>query len=180
MPPTLITLIINMISSTWFHILWNGAPLPEVVPSRGVRQDDPLSSYLFILCLEWLSLQLEEVVRDKLIHPINFWARVRLSHIFFTDDIFLFTKATFRDYKNLCQILQKFCDSSGQLMSVTKSRLWFSPSTPRCIKEQVAGIFGILTIDRIGTYLGKPIFTSRHTAQSYQYLVDNIRSQIEG
>ena len=53
-----------------------------------------------------------------------------------------------------------FCDSSSQLMSVTKSRLWFSPSTPRRIKEQVAGIFGIPTMDHIGTYLGTPIFTT--------------------
>ena len=37
LPPNLITLIMNMISSTRFHILWNGMPLPEVVPSQGVR-----------------------------------------------------------------------------------------------------------------------------------------------
>ena len=61
-PPNLITLIMNMISSTRFHILWNGTPLPEVVPSKGVRQGDPLSPYLFILCLERLSLKLEEAV----------------------------------------------------------------------------------------------------------------------
>ena len=33
LPSNLITLIMNMISSTQFHILWNGMPLPEVVPS---------------------------------------------------------------------------------------------------------------------------------------------------
>nr|POE99947.1 hypothetical protein CFP56_68856 [Quercus suber] len=33
----LITLIMNMVSSTSFHILWNGSPLPEIVPTRGVR-----------------------------------------------------------------------------------------------------------------------------------------------
>ena len=32
-PLNLITLIMNMISSTRFHILWNRTPLPEVVPS---------------------------------------------------------------------------------------------------------------------------------------------------
>ena len=37
LPPTLITLIMNMISSTQFHVLWNGSPLLEVVPSRGLR-----------------------------------------------------------------------------------------------------------------------------------------------
>lgn len=112
-PPNLITLIMNMISLTRFHILWNGTPLPEVVLSRGVRHGDPLSPYLFILCLEQFSIQLEEVVHGKLIRPINFRVRVCLSHLFFSNDIFLFTKTTTRDCKNLFKILQKFCDSSG-------------------------------------------------------------------
>ena len=169
-----------MLSSTRFHILWNRAPLLDVVPNRGVQQGDPLSLYLFILCLEWLSIKLAEAVWDKLIHLINLWARVHLSHLFFPDDIFLFTKAMARDCNNLCKILQNFCDSSGQLISITKLRLWFSPNTPRRLKEQVVGIFGIPTMDRIGTYLGKPIFTKRQTAQSYQYLVDKIRLRVEG
>ena len=85
-----------------------------------------------------------------------------------------------RDCKNLGKILLKFCKSSNQLMSVTKSRVWFSPHTPRCIKKQLAGILGLPTTDRIGTYLGTPIFTTRRTASSYQYLVENIRKRIEG
>ena len=92
LPPNLITLIMNMITSTRFHILWNGTPLPEVVPNRGIKQGDPLSLYLFILCLERLSIKLNEAIRDKEIHPISFRGRVRLSHLFFTDDIFLFTR----------------------------------------------------------------------------------------
>ena len=97
LPPNFITLITNMVSSTRFHILWNGSPLQEVVPTRGVRQGDPLSPYLFILCLERLSIRLEEAVHDKLLHPMSFQGRVCLSHLFFADDIFLFTKATTRD-----------------------------------------------------------------------------------
>ena len=33
-PPTLTKLIMNMLSSTRFHIMWNGAPLPATFPSR--------------------------------------------------------------------------------------------------------------------------------------------------
>ena len=65
-------------------------------------------------------------------------------------------------------------------MSATKSKTWLSPHTPRRIKDQVAGILGLPTTDRIGTYLGTPIFTTRRTASSYQYLVDNILKRIEG
>ena len=38
MPPSLLTLIMNMISSTRFQILWNKAPFLEVMPSRGLHQ----------------------------------------------------------------------------------------------------------------------------------------------
>ena len=44
----------------------------------------------------------------------------------------------------------------------------------------MAGIFGIPTTNRIGTYLGTPIFTTHCTAHSYQYLVDKISLCIKG
>ena len=179
-PSTLIALIMNMISSTRFHILWNGSPLPELVPSRGIRQGDPLSPYLFILCLERLSIKLTEVFRNKSIHPLNFRTGVHLSHLFFVDDIFLFTRATARDYMNLNQLLLEFCKMSNQIMNATKSKTWFSPRTSRCIKEQMARILGLPTTDRIGTYLGIPIFSTHRIASSCQYLVDNICKCIEG
>ena len=59
-------------------------------------------------------------------------------------------------------------------MSASKSRISFSPRIPRRLKDQVVGIFGIPTTDRIGTYLGIPIFTTRRTTNSYQFLVDKI------
>ena len=73
---------------------------------------------------------------------------------------FFFTRAIARDCKNLSRLLLDFYESSDQLMSATKSKTWFSPCTPRHIKEQVAGILGLPTTDRIGTYIGTPIFTT--------------------
>ena len=144
---TLIALIMNMISSTRFHIIWNGSPLPEVISSQGIRQGEPLSLYLFILCLERMSIKLTEVIRNKSIHPLNFRTGVHLSHLFFADDIFLFTRATAKDCTNLNRLLLEFCTMSGQIMSAIKSKTWFSPRTPRWIKEQVAGILGLPTTD---------------------------------
>ena len=43
-----------LLSSTFFSILINGTPSPTFKASRGTRQGDPLSSFLFILIEEGL------------------------------------------------------------------------------------------------------------------------------
>lgn len=47
--------IMNCISSINYLILINGKPQASFKPSRGIRQGDPLSPYMFLLCAEGLS-----------------------------------------------------------------------------------------------------------------------------
>ena len=54
-PPKLTRIIISCISSTDISILVNGGMLDSFEPSRGIRQGDLLSPYIFILCMEYLS-----------------------------------------------------------------------------------------------------------------------------
>lgn len=76
--------------------LWNRERLECFTLSRGLRQRDPLSPYLFIFFMESLSLSITQSVSGKSWHPFKA-PRNSLgnSHLFFADDLLLFGEASF-------------------------------------------------------------------------------------
>ncbi|XP_021734916.1 uncharacterized protein LOC110701593 [Chenopodium quinoa] len=70
-PPNFVKLIIFCITTPQISVLWNGEITSEFRPSRGIRQGDPMSSYIFVLCLERLSLMIEEKVLQKQWKPVK-------------------------------------------------------------------------------------------------------------
>jgi len=54
-PSKTINIIMSFIRTVSFSILINGQPTDSFYPHRGIRQRDPLSPYIFILCAEVLS-----------------------------------------------------------------------------------------------------------------------------
>ena len=59
-PQSLIELIMSCVTTTNISILFNGSKLNSFKPSRGIRQGDPFSPYLFILCMEYLGALIEK------------------------------------------------------------------------------------------------------------------------
>lgn len=93
-PDNIIDFIMSYVLPVSISLLFNGGCLESFLPSRGIRQGDPLSPYLFILWMEYLGYLIEEKCVAKL------WSLVKasrsgpaFSHIFFADDLVLFAKA---------------------------------------------------------------------------------------
>ncbi|GAU42452.1 hypothetical protein TSUD_235210 [Trifolium subterraneum] len=59
-------LIMHCVTSSNFSLLWNGNKMPPFKPTLGLRQGDPLSPYLFILCMETLSIAITDAVHQGL------------------------------------------------------------------------------------------------------------------
>lgn len=55
LPNKLITFIMQCISNGTCRLLWNGEKTVLIKPTKGLHQGDPLSSYIFVLCMEGLA-----------------------------------------------------------------------------------------------------------------------------
>jgi hypothetical protein len=87
--------IVNLTSSTFFSLLINGVPSKPFSPSRGIRQGDPLSPFLFIILAEGLSRSIHAAIENKLLtglplHGIS----PPISHSQFVDDTLLMGSPT--------------------------------------------------------------------------------------
>ena len=47
-----LNIVMNLVTIVKFSIMFNGRKLEEFQPSRGIRQGDPISPYMFLLAVE--------------------------------------------------------------------------------------------------------------------------------
>jgi hypothetical protein len=87
-------LIMACVKTVSYSVLINGQPHGKIVPTRGIRQGDPISPYLFILCAEGLSSLIQKAEENKHLSGVPITpGGTTLSHLFFADDSLLFCKA---------------------------------------------------------------------------------------
>uniref|UniRef100_A0A2N9HXU9 CCHC-type domain-containing protein n=1 Tax=Fagus sylvatica TaxID=28930 RepID=A0A2N9HXU9_FAGSY len=105
-PPSFVDLVLECVSTSSFSILVNGGQLENFKPSRGIRQGDPLSPYLFILCMEYLSLKILEACDN------NTWKAIKasrtgpsFSHLLPKSKVFFSPNVNPNLRQHLCSIL---------------------------------------------------------------------------
>lgn len=100
--------IMRCVTSASFSVLINGGPAGYFTPTRGLRQGDPLSPYLFILCAEGLSTLFQVAQESGSFRGISASrGSPRISHLFFADDSIIFRDATTKHAMEVRRILNK-------------------------------------------------------------------------
>ncbi|RVW40785.1 LINE-1 retrotransposable element ORF2 protein [Vitis vinifera] len=115
------------ISTASFSILVNGVPAGYFSNSRGLRQGDPLSPYLFVLGMEVLSAMLRRAVDGGFTSGCNIQGRggmeINVSHLLFADDTIIFCEARQDHITYLSWILVWFEAASGLRINLAKSEV---------------------------------------------------------
>ncbi|PNX83979.1 ribonuclease H, partial [Trifolium pratense] len=178
-PPILISLIMFGITSSSNTILWNGSKTEPFTPTRGLRQGDPLSPYLFVLCMERLGAMINNQVRQLKWKPMQMTRNgTKLSHLFFADDVLLFGKATSVQAKVIDEVLKKFCAMSGLKISLEKSKFCTSTGVTRHTRDTIANVTQIHATDRFKKYLGFKMFYGQVRKQDFSDVYDRVNAKL--
>lgn len=114
-----------------YTLLVNGHITQSLTPHKRLRQRDPLSPYLFLLCANILSIAFMRAKACKDIKGVKLGRNgVSFTHPLFADDSLLFFKNDSRSLTKIQSILAWYCSISSQAINLAKSNLFCSPNIP--------------------------------------------------
>ncbi|KAL5556124.1 hypothetical protein UlMin_038360 [Ulmus minor] len=164
-----------------YSFLINGEVQGVLSPGRGLRQGDPLSPYLFVICDHGLSKMLTSFEQRKFFKGVSLAATCpSILHLFFADDNMIFCRARPSESFQLRQSLLKYAKASGQSINFDKSALSFSPNTDDRNKDEICSMFEISQVEGHDMYLGLPNFSMRNKRIQFGYIRNRVVKKLQG
>ena len=162
--------------------MWRLHPDCEpVVTHRGLRQGDPISPYLFLLCAEGLNGLIRKASLQGKIHGVSLCPRgPKITNLFFADDSLLFCRTSLPECQKIQEILTTYEKASGQQLYRAKTTLFFSKNTPQAMQEEIKEILGVPSIQQYEKYLGLPSLIGKEKITCFSQIKERVWSKVKG
>ncbi|XP_060972186.1 uncharacterized protein LOC133038144 [Cannabis sativa] len=167
------------LSTVVYRISVNGNLSTSITLTRGIRQGDLLSSYLFLLVVEGLSATIRAKEKIHQFTALNICKDAPIiSHLFFVDESILFTLVTTASSAAIKDMLFSYHKATGQTINLAKSSIMFSPNTSHDSQDLFRTSLGLGSEGFISKYLGVPHCTSRSSNSHFHYFVQKVASKL--
>lgn len=175
---TWIQWIMLCVTTVSYSVSVNGTLVGPITPGRGLRQGDPISPYLFILCAEVLSRLIAKAEEEGRVHGCQVCnGAPSVTHLFFADDSFLFFRATLEECQVIGSILKCYEEASGQSVNLNKSGIFFSLNVEDAVKDAITDELHVYSALDTGRYLGLPSLIGREKVSLFSFLKDRLRQR---
>lgn len=178
-PEVWISRIMECISMVNYSVLVNGEPSCSFRPKVGLRQGDPLSPYIFILCMEVFSKKMSLLQYKRKLTGLRVAKRASsISHLFFADYALFYFKARVASCKTMRKCIDSFCDFAREMINFDKSTIIFSPNTSLEVADNLSSLLGVKTDSALGLYLGCLMDIDGRTTTGLRSIHDKILSKL--
>ncbi|GJZ65153.1 RNA-directed DNA polymerase, eukaryota [Tanacetum coccineum] len=167
----------NCLQSSRGLILVNGSPTSEFQFHKGLKQGDPLSSFLFILIMESLHLSFQKVAHEGLFKGVIIGSSLQLSHLFYADDVIFMGQWSDSNITTIVHVLKCFHQASGLRINLHKCKLvGVAVENDKVIR--VAEKIRCLTLKTPFSYLGIKVGGLMSRINSWDEIVDSLYSRL--
>lgn len=166
------------LSSSHTSVVVNGYPTEEFNITKGVRQADPLSSFLFIIAMEGLNFVMKTAVHKGIFKRIKVPRNGPvLSHLFYVDDALFIGEWCHSNLKYLSYILKYFQVSSGLKVNLHKSKV-IGVGASAIKTSQWAHLLGCDAGSLPFTYLGVPVGASLNLKKNWKPITEKFYNKL--
>ncbi|KAL2944091.1 LINE-1 retrotransposable element ORF2 protein [Bienertia sinuspersici] len=176
-PDTFTRWIMTCVRSAQYSLVINGIPNGHEKFKRGLRQGDPISPLLFVICMEYLSRILRKMTKNSefKFHPKC--KPMNLTHLCFADDLILCSKGEIESVKMLINCFHAFSLTSGLQASKDKTEIYTCGMKEEQIQEIIHDT-GFRRGHLPFKYLGIPISSKRISIGQCENLIEKMTSRI--
>ncbi|RVW93866.1 Transposon TX1 uncharacterized 149 kDa protein [Vitis vinifera] len=168
------------LSSVSFAILVNGSAKGWVKASRGLRQGDPLSPFLFTLVADVLSKMLMRAEERNMLEGFRVGRnRTRVSHLQFADDTIFFSNSREEELQTLKSLLLVFGHISGLKVNLNKSSI-YGINLDQAHLSRLAEMLDCKASGWPILYLGLPLGGNPKACGFWDPVVERISSRLDG
>lgn len=176
-PDTYLYWLHACITTPSFMVGFNGTVQGYFRSTRGMRQGDPLSPYLFVMAMNCLSILLDKGAEDGRFRYHHHCKESKLTHLCFADDLLIFCDGDTQSIKNILNIIEQFTEVSGLAINISKTS-FFTCGITRPVINQIVSKTGLTHGLLPVRYLGIPLCTKKLSLANCEPLLQQVKNKV--